>query len=152
MIEAIVGLQQALPVKDNFILTKVEVTSEPPAQPSAVEAADFARAAASTRVIEVHAASASSVPSLVDGLSQQVDGLVARMKKLKDGPDSGHEKSDRGHETGENIGKPGLLAGRTMDDAIENMGRAYVFAVEATMASHGATEATRTFNTLLKGQ
>lgn len=39
-----------------------------------------------------------------------------------------------------------------VDANIAQMEHAYVFAIEATLASRGSTEATKIFNTLLKGQ
>ena len=39
-----------------------------------------------------------------------------------------------------------------MAAAVSQMERAYMFAIETTMASRGSTESTKIFNTLLKGQ
>lgn len=47
-------------------------------------------------------------------------------------------------------GTPSLT--KAMEDAVAGMQGAYTFAIEATLASHGSTELTKVFNTLLKGQ
>lgn len=47
-------------------------------------------------------------------------------------------------------GTPSLT--KAMEDAVAGMQGAYAFAIEATLASHGSTELTKVFNTLLKGQ
>lgn len=47
-------------------------------------------------------------------------------------------------------GEAGLTA--SMQDAVRAMEGAYVFAIQATLASRGSTELTKVFNTLLKGQ
>lgn len=48
--------------------------------------------------------------------------------------------------------KGALPLTRAMEDAVAGMQGAYAFAIEATLASHGSTELTKVFNTLLKGQ
>ncbi len=45
------------------------------------------------------------------------------------------------------------LGGReVLSDAMAQMQRAYIFATETMLAVRGSTEATKVFNTLLKGQ
>ena len=115
--------------------------------PSGVDQVAFERAAAAVQ--EVQAAPAadaatlgSQIASGVEALSQRLAGwqkthaAAASPLAATPGPSGG--------------GAPSLT--KAMEDAVAGMQGAYVFAIEATLASHGSTEMSKVFNTLLKGQ
>jgi hypothetical protein len=152
MIEAVVGLQQASVVQDLHSLPaqKVELSSEPLQRPSDVQAADFVRAAAPTPIPEVNAVPAAS--GWTDGVAHQMDGLASRLNTLGANRKASDVAAPENSRTLKADNEEAPNNKEVMDGAVDKMERAYVFAIEATMASHGATEATQIFNALLKGQ
>ena len=107
----------------------IDLSAGPVQQPSAADALDFSNVANGTLAHEV-----TALPPSSDGLSirigKQLEELGSHLKLHPDAEPSGDAVAD------------GLKA----------MERAYIFAIEATMASRGSTESTKIFNTLLKGQ
>ena len=106
----------------------VDLSTGPVQKPSTAEASDFVNLANSV-LQEVR-----SLPPSTDGLS---DRLVKQLEEL-----SSHFKLPQHPEP----------SADPIADSLKTMERAYIFAIEATMASRGSTEATKIFNTLLKGQ
>jgi hypothetical protein len=149
VVEAITGLQQIAVAQDpgSPASQDVSLLDGPLQQPSGIQAAEFDRATAVAPVREVNAAPAPSAPGLSGGVAHQMDMLASHLRGL----DAAHEPSEstsfakRPH-TSETNGK------EAMAEAVSRMERAYMFAIETTMASRGSTETTKIFNTLLKGQ
>ena len=149
MIEAITGPQQIAVAQDPSAPATQDVAlpDGPLQQPSGIQAAEFGRATAAAPVREVNAVPAPSTPGWTGGVAHQMDLLASHLKVL----DAGHEPPEstsfakRPH-TSETNGK------EAMAEAVSQMERAYMFAIETTMASRGSTETTKILNTLLKGQ
>ena len=149
MIEAITGPQQIAVAQDPSAPATQDVAlpDGPLQQPSGIQAAEFGRATAAAPVHEVNAAAAPSTPGWTGGVAHQMDMLASHLKVL----DAAHEPSDstslakRPHTSETNRKE-------AMAEAVAQMERAYMFAIETTMASRGSTETTKIFNTLLKGQ
>ena len=134
--------------------------SQPPAQVSAQDAAAFSRAVqvqdqvpGVASPMEVQAALPPSADGLSSRLSKQADALSHRFTSLQaqlnPAPDSAPptgQGTDAGSPAPMDAHKPEI------DGVITQMHTAYMFAIETTMASHGSTESTKIFNTLLKGQ
>ncbi|WP_131115249.1 hypothetical protein [Lichenihabitans psoromatis] len=153
MIEAIAAVQQLAAAKDPVPagVQSVDVSSQAVQRPNATEAADFAEAAGRT-AHEVPAAAPSSTDSLATRLAHQADAMASRLK-IPEGfgqaakttqPEAPVAANDSMHTPG--FDKENMTA------AVSQMERAYMFAIETTMASRGSTESTKIFNTLLKGQ
>ncbi len=123
---------------------QIHLPVEPMQQPSAAQAADFSHAAAMAVPNDMRAALPSASNGLVDRIAHEAETLAARLKV----PDETTRSAEAA--TGE-APQAGLDKG-TMASAVSQMERAYMFAIETTMASRGSTESTKIFNTLLKGQ
>jgi hypothetical protein len=149
VVEAITGLQQIAVAQDpgSPASQDVSLLDGPLQQPSGIQAAEFDRATAVAPVREVNAAPAPSAPGLSGGVAHQMDMLASHLKVLDaaHGPSESTSFAKRPH-TSETNGK------EAMAEAVSRMERAYMFAIETTMASRGSTETTKIFNTLLKGQ
>lgn len=124
---------------------QVELMAQAAPQPSAAAATDFADAArAGAAPAEVLALPPVRVEAWGGPLVHRLETAMAHMKM----PEAG-----TGGRTPEAGGSPrATLDTAAMDAAVAQMERAYMFAVETTMASRGSTETTKIFNTLLKGQ
>lgn len=111
-----------------------------------LDQAAFERAAAPVQ--EVQAAPAADATTLGGHVASGVEALSQRL--------AGWQKAHAAAASlpaaapGPSGGVPSLT--RAMEDAVAGMQGAYVFAIEATLASHGSTEMSKVFNTLLKGQ
>ncbi len=149
MIEAVVGLQSAPVVEHIHSPTTQEADSAdaPLQQPTATEAADFVRATAAARVRELNAAIAPSDVGWTGGVAHQMESLASHLKALG----ANHKPADSA-ASAEPPAAPEVNSKDLMADAVAQMERAYMLAIETTMASRGSTEATKIFNTLLKGQ
>jgi hypothetical protein len=78
-------------------------------------------------------------------LADQADDLSAHLAALNPMSPS--------HDVPNSKAGPASTAAKDqMDQAVAHMERAYMLAIETTMISRGSTEATKIFNTLLKGQ
>lgn len=124
---------------------QVELMAQPAPQPSAAEAADFANAArAGAAPAEVMALPPARAEAWGGSLVHRLEAAMAHMKM----PEAG-----TGGLTPETAGPaPTTLNRDAASAAVAQMERAYMFAIETTMASRGSTETTKIFNTLLKGQ
>lgn len=143
-----------------------------PEQPSAAEAAAFAQAAGlpgpQAGVAESWAARPAVGGSLGHRLAQQAESLAAHLRApgagLGDMGGMGNLGAG-GEGAMPGFGAPGTMPAGPHDlsqtlaankaeisQSLDRMERAYMFAIETTMASRGSTEATKIFNTLLKGQ
>jgi hypothetical protein len=149
MIDAIAALQQipAANVQDTPKFDKIDYAAEPLHQPSAAQATDFARAASVPLVSEMQAAPPPSADGLSHQIGRQMDALIAHLK----GPESAKGSDAAATLEGGTKKEVGLDKDR-MAAAVSQMERAYMFAIETTMASRGSTESIKIFNTLLKGQ
>jgi|ERR1700730_6283911 hypothetical protein len=149
MIETVIGVQHASAAQNLHpsLTQKVDVPEEPLQRPSNAQAAEFSRATQDAAVREVNAAPVASPSEWGAGVAHQVDNLASHLK----GFNAGHKSLDfaaapeRPHTTAED-------SKEELTGAVSQMERAYMFAIEATMASRGSTEATKILNTLLKGQ
>ena len=137
-----------------------DLASQPPAQVSAQDAAAFSRAVQMQDQVpgvaspmEVQAALPPSADSLSSRMSKQADALSHRFTSLQaqlnPAPDN---KPPAGQGTDAGSPAPMDAHKAEIDSAMTQMHSAYMFAIETTMASHGSTESTKIFNTLLKGQ
>lgn len=134
-------------------------------RPSAQDAAAFAQAASvqatpdagqAQRIVatELRATPPSATDNLGSRLAHQADALMHRFNSIQtqpapaNAPAEGPANAPPAMDSGS---APSPLEAGTAG-AIGQMERAYLFAIEATMASHGSTESTKVFNTLLKGQ
>ena len=104
-----------------------------------------------------------SSDSLTNRLAHQADALSRYVGGLQDQlghaiPSANGSASADAAAEPRVIGPDGAHKGGVTDGAadmrgaVSQMERAYVFAIETTMASRGSTESTKIFNTLLKGQ
>lgn len=162
MIEAIsaVGQSPSLDVNSAPASQTVDLGGTAFQQPTAVEVADFARAAAFRPIEEVRAAQPASADGLSSRLARQADALSAHLKTLdptSQTSGASTASSDLApREGGPSSADPAVKSTGSekekMNQAVSQMERAYMFAIETTMASRGSTEATKIFNTLLKGQ
>jgi hypothetical protein len=116
-------------------------------QPSQAEAADFAHAVGNSPFVEINAAPSAGSDNLSARLAAQANQLSAHLQAL--GPSAAQGDATAAHAAGSH---PLADARSTMGDAVAQIERAYMFAIETTMASRGSTETTKIFNTLLKGQ
>jgi hypothetical protein len=146
VIEVVAGLQHLSPAQDlrSLPTQEVEVSDTPLQQASHAQASDFVRAAATIPVHEVNVAPAQAPSGWTGGMANQIDSLASHLKVL----DAGHKSADSTTPSK----SPQIDSKDAMSDAVSQMERAYMLAIEATMASRGSTEATKIFNTLLKGQ
>jgi hypothetical protein len=146
VVEAVAGLQHISATQDlrSLPTQQVELSDAPLEQPSHAQASDFVRAAETGSVHEVSAAPAQAPSGWTGGMANQIDSLASHLKVL----DAGHKSVDSSSESPRS--EPNSKD--AMADAVSQMERAYMLAIEATMASRGSTEATKIFNTLLKGQ
>lgn len=124
----------------------LDLMAAPHAAPSAAQASDFARAALDGPVRETSA----SLPPVSGGWASrvlhQVETLTGHLA-MPGATASPAAAAPAGAEPG------AVASGRdAMSAAVSQMERAYMFAIETTMASRGSTESTKIFNTLLKGQ
>lgn len=145
MIEAIAAIG-ALPQGAGGV---AQAAPEPMAlrQPSRAEAADFARAVGSSPLVETTVAPSTGGDDLSARLAAQANQLSAHLQSLGPSPASADTSAAPA------AGSHPLADARTqMGDAVAQIERAYMFAIETTMASRGSTETTKIFNTLLKGQ
>ena len=137
-----------------------DLASQPPGQVSAQDAAAFSRAIQAQGQVpgvaaptEVQAALPPSADGLSSRLSREADALSHHLTdmqaQLNPAPDSASATSQ-----GTDAGSPAPMDAHKaeIDGAMAQMHHAYMFAIETTMASHGSTESTKIFNTLLKGQ
>jgi hypothetical protein len=114
-------------------------------EPTAADTAAFARAAASQPVGEIQATPPARSDGLSSRLADQADDLSAHLASLN--------PMSPGHDVPNSKAGPASTAAKDqMDQAVAQMERAYMLAIETTMISRGSTEATKIFNTLLKGQ
>jgi len=120
-------------------------------RPTSLEAADFAQAAAQPWH-ETVAVPPTEGNGLLTRLAEQVDGLSDYLQTLI--PTQVHQKGGGIIEETSPARKENTLpkAQDQIDEAVAQIERAYMFAVETTMASRGSTESTKILNTLLKGQ
>ncbi len=144
-----VGAHQAQAVANNpasNVGPSVDVMASPPAAPSAAQASDFARAALDAPVRETAASRPPVSGGWANRILHQVETLAGHLARPGDTA-SPAAATPGGAETG------GAASSRdAMAAAVSQMERAYMFAIETTMASRGSTESTKIFNTLLKGQ
>jgi hypothetical protein len=155
VVEAVVGLQKVAVVEDLPSPTTLESSAThgaefadaPLQQPAATEAADFVRATAAAPVRELNAATAPSDSGWTGGVAHQMESLASHLKALG----AGHKPSESA-VLADRPDVPEVNSKDVMADAVAQMERAYMLAIETTMASRGSTEATKIFNTLLKGQ
>ena len=164
-VSAVQALESAPSVAGNNApnIQVADLALQPPGQVSAQDAAAFSRAiqvqdqvpgvAAPT---DVQAALPPSADSLSSRLAKQADALSHRLSsmqaQLSPAPDS--TQTGPAADQGASAGNPALMDSHKaeIDGAVAQMEHAYMFAIETTMASHGSTESTKIFNTLLKGQ
>ncbi len=117
--------------------------------PSLHEGAEFARMVAASDPASIAAAMPQGSDGIASQLMRQLDQITHHLGMLHGGAaaptGSGQVASPAAANTPDAV-----HAG--MDTALAQMEHAYSFAIETTMASHGSTESTKIFNTLLKGQ
>ena len=127
--------------------------------PSAQDHAEFIRAAGGATLPEVQAEAPSQEGGIGSRLMQQMEQLTRRLGGLQGGT------APQGVQAGSPAPAAPAPAGQDpsapqaagfdragMNDAVAQIERAYMFAIETTMVSRGSTESTKIFNTLLKGQ
>ncbi len=119
-----------------------------PQIPTSQDQADFARAAAQSRPVEVPSSFSPSSDGLGASLAHQVDQLAHHLASFTG--DAGPAAS--GSNAAPAGKAPATLTPAETGGAVAQMEQAYMFAIETTMASRGSTESTKIFNTLLKGQ
>ena len=119
------------------------------AVPTAHEASAFADAVAQAEPAgQVNASlpSSSATHGLAAELADKADAFAKHIGSVGHGPDAAKAAT----EPPPAAGIAGMKA--VLDQSLDSMHGAYMFAVETTMASRGSTETTKIFNTLLKGQ
>jgi hypothetical protein len=148
VIDAVVGPQNAFVIQDLPSPTPqdAELPDAPP-PPTATEVVDFARAVMAAPVREVNAVPGSSDSGWTGGVAHHMESLASHLKALA----PGHQPSDSAPPAERPAG-PEVNSKDATANAVAQMERAYMIAIETTMASRGSTEATKIFNTLLKGQ
>ena len=127
----------------------IEVADRPHS-PSSQDGADFARAA-SAGLADIQSSLPPSMDGIGAGLVDKIEQMAKSLSSL-----SGLAPASPG------AGSPAASAPATgvsqalnrteTSAAVAQIERAYMFAIETTMASRGSTESTKIFNTLLKGQ
>ena len=119
-----------------------------PQMPTSQDQADFARAAAQSRPVEVPSSVSPSSDGLGASLAHQVDQLAQHLASF-----TGEAGAAAAGANAAPAGKAvATLTPAETSGAVAQMEQAYMFAIETTMASRGSTESTKIFNTLLKGQ
>jgi hypothetical protein len=154
----------------------LEVASTSLDRPAAAQAADFARAAAVTphgapahdvsthdvsSVREVQAAPPPAEGRWTDWIARQMKDLEPSLKlpNAAAGHANGAAPAGASHglgsgtdaAKGDTIKNDAFNRKSFVEEGIAQMDQAYAFAIKATLASHGSSEATKIFNTLLKG-
>jgi hypothetical protein len=147
-------------------LHNLQVADAPLDRPTAAQAADFARAAADATA---HGAPTHDIPSIREvqathpSAGHWTDSIARQMKDLESSlkfsdPAAGHAggtspagaprtlEPDKATTKNDALDKNG-----SFEDGIAQLRQVYAFTVKATMVSHGSSEATKVFNTLLKG-
>lgn len=145
-------------------------TVDPPTpQPSGAMVSAFAKAVATSGPVEaapgkettppsqeIDAASPETGHGLSSRVSQQANALFDHLKSLDPHAEavSREPLSDGSGGAASGVHGKGMTESKkvTINDSISQMEHAYLFAIEATLASHGSTEASKIFNTLLRGQ
>ena len=133
-------------------------------KPSDAQAAAFAQAVGQFGPTESWAARPVSGGSLTNRLAQQAESLANHLR-APGAASAGLNGLGGEGEALPAFGGPGAMPAGPHDlsqtlaankveisQSLDRMERAYMYAIEATMASRGSTEATKIFNTLLKGQ
>lgn len=123
---------------------QVELMTHPAPQPSAAAAVDFAQAARAAPPPELVALPPARAELWGGPLMHRLENAVAQFKLPEAGSAGRAPETSGPAET--------AFDKDSMNAAVAQMERAYMFAIEATMASRGSTESTKIFNTLLKGQ
>ena len=123
-------------------------------QPPAVEVAKFERAAA---LPEVEAVPHQAGDALSARLAHQIDSLSAHLQApppLLQNQALENPAQDRADpKTAGNPSQAGHSTDREKtQQAVVEMDRVYMFAIETMLASRGSTETTKIFNVLLRGQ
>jgi hypothetical protein len=153
----------------------LEVASTSLDRPAATQAADFARAAAAaphgapahdvsahdvSSVREVQAAPPPAEGRWTDWIARQMKDLESSLKLPNAAAGHANGASPAGAPHGLGSGKEAVKSDTIKNDAFDRKGfeesiaqmdQTYAFAIKATLASHGSSEATKIFNTLLKG-
>lgn len=120
-------------------------TPATPERPSESQAAEFSDAVAIPAVREVDAAPVPPASGLAAGVVHRLEDATSQLDVFAAGRNSSSAAAGGSHAN--------LDSSRQfISDAIAQTERAYIFAIETTMASRGSTEATKILNTLLKGQ
>lgn len=120
--------------------TQEHITSLPSAQPAAT---DQAAAIPSTRLADFGHALLDNIDKIAR-FDQSLPGSAAAPS---DAP-----AVNAGFAPVAGIPPQPNAAHQDMQQAIAQLDHAYLFAVQTTLASHGSTETTKIFNTLMKGQ
>ena len=131
----------------------LDLPSAPPQPPTAAQSGDFARAAAAS-IPDVPAALPSTQEGLGGRIERQANALAVHLNTLthtKQAPDSAPTPGAEPRQKAVADHKEGMDKEK-IDLAVSQMERAYIFAIETSLASRGSTETTKIFNTLLKGQ
>ena len=149
-IEAIAGAQQSAAIQGpgSGGPQTIDLPTEALQQPSGAHAVDFARAIAGAPSQEVQAAPPASADGWVDRIAHQADALASHLKM----PPTDGQSPEAASAAAADAPHAAGFDKDTMAAAVSQMERAYMFAIETTMASRGSTESTKIFNTLLKGQ
>jgi hypothetical protein len=145
--EAVGRLQPVSAAQDfrSLPTQKVELSNAPLPQPSHSQALDFERAVAARPVHEVRAAPVPASFGWTGGVANQLDSLASHLRVLS--------ADQKPLESSPDFSPSSELKSKDVaTDAVTQMERVYMLAIEATMASRASTEATKIFNTLLKGQ
>ena len=116
--------------------------------PTSQDGEAFARAAAQTQPVDVQ----SSLPSSSDGIGGTLVHQVEQMARHLSSLASSVPAPANAGPGGVAGAKPPGMDRADTSAAVAQIERAYMFAIETTMASRGSTESTKIFNTLLKGQ
>ena len=112
-------------------------------QPDASHTAAFSQAL-SQPPVEVQAPAPSEASIIRSDISRRVEALSAHLTTWQNGTSAANPTSANQLGLGD--------ASTTVGSLTSQMKGAYTFAIETTLLSHGSTESTKIFNTLLKGQ
>lgn len=123
---------------------QVELMTQPAPQPSAAAAVDFAQAARAAPPADLVALPPARAEPRGGPLVHRLENAMAQLKMPEVGSGGRVPEASGQPETG--------FDREATNAAVAQMERAYMFAIETTMASRGSTESTKIFNTLLKGQ
>ena len=153
MIDAVGSLAPSQALLPETLAT-AQAASAPWQQPSAVEVAMFERAAA---LPEVEAVPHQIGDALSTRLVHQIDSLSAHLQApplpLQN---QGLENPAQAPADPKTFGNPSQAVRATdwekTQQAVAEMDRVYMFAIETMLASRGSTETTKIFNVLLRGQ